>query len=51
VLAINWPGGERNPPEQGLLKRAVQRIPGAQAYVNPCSPDTFGHGTTGQARW
>jgi len=51
VLAINSADDERNPPELGLLERAVQRIPGAMAYVIPGGPDTFGHGTTGQARF
>lgn len=50
VLAINSADDERNPPELGLLERALAQIPGAQAFVIPGSADTVGHGTVGQAR-
>ncbi len=50
VLAINSADDERNPPELGLLDRAIAQIPGAQAIVIPGSPDTVGHGTAAQAR-
>lgn len=51
VLAINSADDERNPPELGVLERAIARIPGAQAFVIPASPDTAGHATVGQARF
>lgn len=51
VLAINSADDERNPPELGLLDKAIARIPQAQAYVIPSSPQTSGHGTVGQARF
>ncbi|HKX40627.1 MAG TPA: alpha/beta fold hydrolase [Burkholderiaceae bacterium] len=50
VLAINSADDERNPPELGLLERALAQIPGAQAIVIPGSPDTSGHGTAVQAK-
>ena len=50
VLAINSADDERNPPELGLLDRAIAQIPGAMALVIPGSPDTVGHGTAAQAR-
>jgi len=51
VLAVNSADDERNPPELGLLERALQRIPGAQAYIVPGSAETSGHGTVGNARF
>jgi homoserine O-acetyltransferase len=51
VLAINSADDERNPPELGVLERALARIPHAQALVIPSSPETSGHATTTQARF
>ena len=51
VLAINSADDERNPPELGVLDKAIARIPHAQAYVIPASADTLGHSTVGLARF
>lgn len=51
LLVINSADDERNPPETGLMDNALKRIPGAQYLLIPASPDTAGHGTTGQARF
>lgn len=51
LLAINAADDERNPPELGILERELKRVKNGRAYVIPGSPDTFGHGTTGQARF
>jgi homoserine O-acetyltransferase len=51
VLVINSADDERNPPELGILEKALPRIQNAKALVIPGSPDTFGHGTTGNARF
>ncbi len=51
LLAINSADDERNPPELGILDREIKRVKNGRAYVIPGSPDTFGHGTTGQARF
>jgi homoserine O-acetyltransferase len=51
VLAINSADDERNPPELGVLEKALARIPRARALIIPGSPETFGHGTTGNARF
>ena len=51
VLAINSADDERNPPELGVLNKAIARIPHAQAYVIPASADTLGHSTVGLARF
>ena len=51
VLVINSADDERNPPELGVLEKALPRIPRAKAFIIPGSPDTFGHGTTGNARF
>ncbi len=51
VLAINSADDERNPPELGVLDKALARIQRARAFIIPASPDTFGHGTTGNARF
>ena len=51
VLVINSADDERNPPELGVLEKALPRIKTAKALVIPGSPDTLGHGTTGNARF
>ncbi|MGV0958614.1 MAG: alpha/beta fold hydrolase [Limnohabitans sp.] len=51
VLVINSADDERNPPELGILEKALPRIQNAKALVIPGSPETFGHGTTGNARF
>ena len=51
VLVINSADDERNPPELGILEKALPRIKNAKAFIIPGSPDTFGHGTTGNARF
>jgi homoserine O-acetyltransferase len=47
VLAINSADDERNPPELGILEAALPRMPHAESYIIPGSPETRGHGTTG----
>jgi homoserine O-acetyltransferase/O-succinyltransferase len=49
VLVINAADDERNPPETGLMQRALARLPGAQYDLIPASAETRGHGTTGIA--
>jgi homoserine O-acetyltransferase/O-succinyltransferase len=51
VLVINSADDERNPPELGVMERELKRIKSARLYLIPGSFDTFGHGTTGQARF
>jgi homoserine O-acetyltransferase/O-succinyltransferase len=51
VLAINSAGDERNPPELGILESEIKRVKNGSFYLIPASPDTAGHGTTGQAKW
>lgn len=51
VLVINSADDERNPPELGVLEKALPRIKNAKALIIPGSPETFGHGTTGNARF
>jgi homoserine O-acetyltransferase len=51
LLAINSADDERNPPELGVMERALQRIPNARLLLLPASDQTAGHGTTGQAKW
>lgn len=51
VLAINSADDERNPPELGIMERELKRIKNARLYLIPASPDTAGHGTTGQAKF
>lgn len=47
VLVINSADDERNPPELGILEKALPQIANAEAYIIPGSPETSGHGTTG----
>lgn len=51
VLAINSADDERNPPETGLLERAMQRVPTGRILLIPASEQTAGHGTTASAKW
>jgi len=51
VLAINAADDERNPPETGIMERALQRVTNSRLYLIPASPDTRGHATTGMARF
>jgi homoserine O-acetyltransferase/O-succinyltransferase len=51
LLAINSADDERNPPELGIMDREIKRVPNGRVLLIPASEDTFGHGTTGQARF
>jgi homoserine O-acetyltransferase len=51
VLAINAADDERNPPELGVMEKAMQRVPNARLFLIPTSDQTAGHSTTGQAKW
>ena len=50
-MAVNAADDERNPPELGVMKRELKRIRNARLLLIPGSADTFGHGTTGNARF
>jgi homoserine O-acetyltransferase len=51
LLAINAADDERNPPETGLMERALKRVKNGRLYLIPASEDTRGHGTTGMAKF
>jgi homoserine O-acetyltransferase/O-succinyltransferase len=51
VLAINSADDERNPPELGVLEKEIKRVKNGRAVLIPAGPDTYGHGTTGYARF
>ena len=51
LLAINSADDERNPPELGILDREIKRVKHGRVLLIPGSDQTFGHGTTGQARF
>ena len=51
LLAINAADDERNPPELGLLEREIRRVKNGRVLLIPASPETSGHGTTGNARF
>jgi homoserine O-acetyltransferase len=51
LLAINAADDERNPPETGLLERAIKRVKHGQIYLIPASTETRGHGTTSMAKF
>ena len=51
VLVINSADDERNPPQTGLMEKALKQIKSAKYYLIPESEDTRGHGTTGLARF
>lgn len=47
VLAINSGDDERNPPELGILEKAMPRIKNGSFYIIPAGTNTNGHATTG----
>src|SRR6185369_3476600 len=49
LLAINAADDERNPAQLGVLDREIKRVRNGRVLLIPESPDTLGHGTTGQA--
>jgi homoserine O-acetyltransferase len=49
LLAINSADDERNPPESGLMERALKRVKNGRLYLIPASEETRGHATTGMA--
>jgi homoserine O-acetyltransferase len=51
LLAINAADDERNPPSTGALDREIKRIKNGRVLLIPASPETAGHGTTGNAKW
>jgi homoserine O-acetyltransferase len=52
VLAINFTDDELNPPELGVLERAMSRLKNGRFVVLPAGPDSRGHYSTQQAaRW
>ncbi|MDB5655010.1 MAG: hypothetical protein JWQ94_2623 [Tardiphaga sp.] len=51
VLAINAADDERNPPETGLMDKAMSRIKHARMLLIPESDDTRGHLTTNAAKF
>jgi homoserine O-acetyltransferase/O-succinyltransferase len=51
LLAINSADDERNPPESGIMDRAVESVKNGRLYLIPASGETRGHGTIGMARF
>jgi homoserine O-acetyltransferase len=49
VLAINAADDERNPPETGIMSKAMKEVKHGRIYLIPASPETSGHSTTGHA--
>ena len=51
VLAINSADDERNPPETGVMTRAMTHVKNGHLLLIPASAETLGHGTTGMAKF
>jgi homoserine O-acetyltransferase len=51
LLAINSADDERNPPETGVMARAMKDVKNGKLYLIPASAETSGHLTTGNARF
>ena len=45
VVAINSADDQVNPPELGILKREIKKVPNGEAIVLPITEETRGHGT------
>jgi homoserine O-acetyltransferase len=50
LLAVNSADDERNPPETGLMTRAMTQVKHGHLLLIPSSAETRGHGTTGSAK-
>ena len=50
LLAINSADDERNPPETGVMERALARVKHGKLYLIPGSDQTRGHSTVSIAR-
>ena len=51
VLAINAADDELNPPETGLMMRAMKRVKNGRLFLILTSDETSGHLTTGHAKF
>ena len=51
LLAINAADDERNPPETGVMARALKEVKNGKLYLIPASAETSGHLTTGNAKF
>ena len=51
MLAINAADDERNPPETGVMEKAMKEVKHARIYLIPASAETSGHATTGNAKF
>jgi len=51
VLAINAADDELNPPETGLMMRAMKRVRNGRLFLILTSDETSGHLTTGHAKF
>lgn len=51
LLAINAADDERNPPETGVMERALKQVKNGKLFLIPASEDTRGHATTGMAKF
>jgi homoserine O-acetyltransferase len=51
LLAINAADDERNPPETGVMERALKGVKNGKVYLIPASAETSGHSTTGNAKF
>jgi homoserine O-acetyltransferase len=45
VIAINPANDRVNPPESGILERAIARVPGGRMVVIPRGSGSVGHGS------
>ncbi|MFN7933945.1 MAG: alpha/beta fold hydrolase [Bryobacteraceae bacterium] len=50
LVAINSADDEVNPPDLGILEKAMQRIPKARYVLIPTGPETRGHSTHSRPR-
>ncbi len=51
VLAVIPADDERNPPETGVMARAMLRVRNGRLYFIPAGDETRGHSTTGSAKF
>jgi homoserine O-acetyltransferase len=51
LLAVNSADDERNPPETGILERALTRVKNGRLFLIPASEETRGHGTVGMPKF
>ena len=51
AASIHAAADARNPDDLGIVALEIMRVYNCPNYQSPASPETNGHGTSGDAKW